>query len=175
MRGAMSIARTIDSGQYEHARLRWMQETNRKRLGTFWRCGVLGLAILASGCASLPTDVTRTPSSAFPPANETTLGKIATNSSPDAELSGFRLMPSANYALSTRVKLARRAERSIDIQYYELQNDETGRYILRLLRDAALKGVRVRLLLDDLHTLGEDLLLLGLAATPNVEIRLFNP
>ena len=47
--------------------------------------------------------------------------------------------------------------------------------LLRALRDAAERGVRVRLLLDDLYTGGNDPLLLGLAAHPNVEIRLFNP
>jgi len=46
---------------------------------------------------------------------------------------------------------------------------------MRMLRDAGQRGVRVRLLIDDLYTAGEDPLLLGLAATPNVEIRLFNP
>jgi putative cardiolipin synthase len=46
---------------------------------------------------------------------------------------------------------------------------------MRLLRDAAQRGVRVRVLIDDLYTAGEDDLLLGLAAQDNVEIRLFNP
>ena len=46
--------------------------------------------------------------------------------------------------------------------------------MLRTLRDASLRGVRVRLLVDDLHTAG-DALLLGLDAYPNVEVRLFNP
>ena len=61
------------------------------------------------------------------------------------------------------------------MQYYQIDNDETGRYLLRTLRDAAQRGVRVRLLMDDLYTAGEDALLLALAATPNVELRLFNP
>ena len=47
--------------------------------------------------------------------------------------------------------------------------------LLRALRDAALRGVRVRVLLDDLDTTDTDTLLLGLAAHPNVELRLFNP
>ena len=84
-------------------------------------------------------------------------------------------MPSGDFALDTRLELARRAERSLDVQYYQIDNDETGRYLLRTLRDAAQRGVRVRLLMDDLYTSGEDELLLGLAATPNVELRLFNP
>jgi cardiolipin synthase C len=90
-------------------------------------------------------------------------------------LSGFRLMPGGDFALNTRLELARRATRSLDVQYYHIENDATGRYFLRMLRDAAERGVRVRLLLDDLYTAGEDALLLGLAATPNLELRLFNP
>ncbi len=68
-----------------------------------------------------------------------------------------------------------RAQRSIDVQYYLVQNDETGRYLLRTLRDAAERGVRVRLLVDDLYTAGADPLFAGLAAHPNAEVRMFNP
>ena len=103
------------------------------------------------------------------------LGRIAQASSPDAELSGFRLMPGGDFALHTRLELVRRAERSLDVQYYEIKDDATGRTFLRALRDAARRGVRVRLLLDDLYTAGADELLLALAATPNLELRLFNP
>ena len=90
---------------------------------------------------------------------------FAANASPDPDLSGLRLMPGGGFALDTRLQLARRAERSLDLQYYQIENDETGRYLLRALRDARRRGVRVRLLMDDLYTSGEDELLLGLAAT----------
>ncbi len=132
-------------------------------------------AVLLAGCASLPTNVVRAPSSAVEASRATTLGRIAADSSPAEELSGFRLMPVGSYALNTRVTLARLAERSLDVQYYLVSDDQTGRYLLRQLRDAAQRGVRVRLLIDDLYTSGEDSLFLGLAAYPNVEIRLFNP
>lgn len=78
-------------------------------------------------------------------------------------------------ALDTRMALARSAQRSLDLQYYVIHDDEVGRRLLRTVREAALRGVRVRLLLDDLYTAGMDPLLLGLAATPNTELRLFNP
>ncbi|VTU32526.1 Cardiolipin synthase [Variovorax sp. SRS16] len=139
----------------------------------------LGLAalmmLLASGCAMLPREFAHTPSKAVPASADTALGRIAQASSPDPDLSGFRLMPGGDFALNTRLELARRAERTLDVQYYQIEDDETGRYFLRTLRDAAERGVRVRLLMDDLYTSGEDELLLGLAATPNVELRLFNP
>ncbi len=136
----------------------------------------LGLAtLLASGCASLPEGLAGPPSKAMGASGDTTLGRIAIAALPDPDLSGFRLMPGGDNALSTRLELARRAERTLDVQYYHIESDETGRYFLRTLRDAAWRGVRVRLLMDDLYTSGEDALLLGLAATPNVELRLFNP
>jgi putative cardiolipin synthase len=95
--------------------------------------------------------------------------------SPAPDMSGFRLMPLGAYSLDARVQLAQRAKFSLDVQYYLIQNDKTGRLLLRSLRDAALRGVRVRVLVDDLYTSGGDPLFIGLTAIPNVEVRLFNP
>ena len=67
------------------------------------------------------------------------------------------------------------AAQSLDLQYYQIHHDKTGHLLLRNVRDAALRGVRVRLLVDDLYTSGGDALFIGLAAFPNVEVRLFNP
>jgi putative cardiolipin synthase len=136
---------------------------------------LLLLALLLGGCSALPREVDRLPSTAVPATPASALGRIAAVSSPDPLLTGFRLLPIGAFALDTRLQLIGRAERSIDVQYYLVQDDETGRYLLRALRDAALRGVRVRLLLDDLYTSGNDDLLLGLAAHPNVQLRLFNP
>ena len=133
------------------------------------------MALLVGACATLPNDVARTTTTALPPATDTELGKIATLSSPSDELTGFRLLPVGSFALNTRVTLARHAQRTLDLQYYLIADDQTGRYLLRAVRDAAVRGVRVRLLIDDLYTSGEDPLLLGLAAYPNVQVRLFNP
>jgi putative cardiolipin synthase len=137
---------------------------------------LLSIIAITSGCATLPPYRPQPKEVAIPPsATATTLGKIAALSSPGDELTGFRLMPIGAFALDTRVQLAQRAEKTLDVQYYVLADDRTGRYLMRALRDAALRGVRVRILMDDLYEGGEDDLLLGLAATPNVEIRLFNP
>ena len=84
-------------------------------------------------------------------------------------------MPLAAYSLDARIELTRRAKYSLDIQYYLIQNDRTGRLLLRNVRDAAKRGVRVRLLVDDLYTFGGDPMFIGLSAFPNVEVRLFNP
>jgi cardiolipin synthase C len=137
---------------------------------------VFALAVLlVTGCATLPDEAPRPPTRAMAVLADTAFGKLALAAQPDPDLSGFRLMPGGDFAFDTRIELARRAQRTLDVQYYQIESDETGRYLLRTLRDAALRGVRVRVLMDDLYTSGEDELLLGFAATPNVELRLFNP
>lgn len=78
-------------------------------------------------------------------------------------------------AFSTRVQLVRRAQHSIDLAYYIWDNDTTGRLMLGELFNAAQRGVRVRLLLDDQNTVGLDALWRAVAKQPNIEVRLFNP
>ncbi|MDM0017914.1 phospholipase D family protein [Variovorax saccharolyticus] len=140
------------------------------------RCLVLLLACLLSACAGLPAvpAAPYVPAIAASPATE--LGRLAApfTASPDS-LSGTRVLAQGAFALDARLELIRRARSSLDLQYYLLGNDKTGKLMLRELRDAARRGVRVRLLLDDFYTTGLDPLLLGLASWPNVEIRLFNP
>ncbi|MDP2367970.1 phospholipase D family protein [Rhodoferax sp.] len=138
---------------------------------------LLCLSAVLSGCATpLPAiDREAIASSAIEASTETTLGRIAQDSLPEAGLSGFRLMPLGTFSFDTRIQLAKRAEKTLDVQYYHIENDETGRWFLRALRDAANRGVRVRLLLDDLYTGGLDDLFLGFASHPNVQVRLFNP
>ncbi len=143
-----------------------------RRLG-LW-CAVALLAL--GGCASMPhVDRVAKASEAIALSPDTSLGRIASSYRPAPDQSGFRLMPLGSFSLDTRVELARRAQVSLDVQYYHLENDESGRWLLRALRDAAARGVRVRLLIDDFYTSGADELFLSLAAHPNVQVRLFNP
>jgi putative cardiolipin synthase len=136
-----------------------------------------GLLVLLAGCASLPAPTPQPPSHALADVSDTALGRIAAASLPadDTTLSGFRLLPEGPTAFQARLALARQAQKSLDVQYYLIGNDKVGLQFLRELRDAAARGVRVRLLVDDLYTAGEDPLLTGLAAFPNIEVRLFNP
>ncbi|WP_256354392.1 phospholipase D family protein [Variovorax sp. dw_308] len=130
---------------------------------------------LLQGCASLPPMVDRTPVLAIPASSQEALGRIAALSVPAGKGSGFRPLPLAAWSMDARLALVRNAQKSLDIQYYLLQNDLTGHALVRAVRDAALRGVRVRLLVDDLYTANTERLLADLAAYPNVEIRLFNP
>ena len=143
-----------------------------RRLG--WLFGFIA-AVAATGCGTLPAAVDRPQSMARPPSAESPLARVGERSSPDPMSSGFRLMPTGLYALDARIQLIRRATDSLDIQYYLIENDRTGRLFMRSLRNAALRGVRVRLLVDDLYTAGADPMFRGLAAFENVEVRLFNP
>jgi cardiolipin synthase C len=132
-------------------------------------------AALLSACGFLPMQPDRPPSQALAPSSDSPLVKIAQDSIPAPGQTGFRLMPLGVYSLDARIQLARKARHSLDVQYYLIQNDRTGRLLMRTLRDAALRGVRVRLLVDDLYTVGGDPMFSGLAAFSNVEVRLFNP
>src|ERR1019366_525257 len=138
---------------------------------------LLSILVGITGCASLPSRVPAPPVRALTHVADTALGRVATASLAPGEpsLSGFRLLPEGETSFDARIALARRAQKSLDVQYYLIQDDDLGRQFLRELRDAARRGVRVRLLVDDLYTAGEDPLFAGLAASPGVEVRLFNP
>ncbi|WP_253286206.1 phospholipase D family protein [Ruegeria sp. HKCCD6157] len=71
--------------------------------------------------------------------------------------------------------MAAAAERTIDAQYYLLHNDPTGHLFAASLLQAADRGVRVRLLLDDMDTSSYDAMTAALDNHKNIEIRLFNP
>jgi len=142
---------------------------------------IVAITMAASllGCATVDFDYPKEESASLRPADtaDTYLGKQLgglADAHPEGE-SGFLPIGDGIDALSVRLLLAERAERSIDAQYYLLKNGITGRaFVLSLLR-AADRGVRVRLLLDDMFTSGYDAGMAGLDSHPNIEIRIFNP
>jgi putative cardiolipin synthase len=149
-----------------------------------WLCAVAMAALsLLAGCAALPGDVHRVASHARTDVEGSALARIAAASLPSvhgaasdmADVSGVRLLPGGDQAFEARIALAQAARHTVDAQYYVVADDISGRQFLRELRDAAERGVRVRLLVDDLYTSGDDQLLAGLAAHDNVEVRVFNP
>jgi cardiolipin synthase C len=146
-----------------------------------WRWLLAALALstwTVVGCASLPAHVERPVSTAFAAPDQTALGQLAQQRRAQAKArsdSGFVLVDSADAAFSSRLALIDAAQRSLDLQYYAIHADATTEILLKRLRDAARRGVRVRVLLDDFNTVGKDAQVLRLAFEPNVEIRLFNP
>ena len=141
-----------------------------------WTSGLAASSILVLvGCVGLPQHVQRIPSEALRQPDSTTIGRIVEHAEVGRNLSGIRLLTSGDEALASLIALADRAERTLDIQYYLIHQDDSARLLLRHLRMAAERGVRVRLLVDDLNTAGEDRRFMHLGQQANVEVRVFNP
>ncbi|HRO59681.1 MAG TPA: phospholipase D family protein [Burkholderiaceae bacterium] len=138
---------------------------------------LLALLLVAGqlGCASLPPPVDKPHSSAFAAPQATTLGRIVEAAAPRDSASGFRLLIDGEDALASLLALADHAERSLDVQYYIVRDDASSRTVLRRVHAAAARGVRVRMLFDDLNTAEADNSLLCLTRHPNIELRLYNP
>ncbi|MGB5425918.1 MAG: phospholipase D family protein, partial [Gammaproteobacteria bacterium] len=141
--------------------------------------GVLVLLLLA-GCAvpKLKDEIIRSePGYAKPPATEGVLAAMANNifTRYGPEYSGFKLLDSSLDALQWRLALIDSAVSSLDIQTYLWYPDNAGRLILERAVLAAKRGVHVRMIVDDLLTMGQDQLIRELENHPNIEFRLFNP
>ncbi|HET7793747.1 MAG TPA: phospholipase D family protein [Rhizobacter sp.] len=140
------------------------------------RLAALLLAAGLSACTTLPPLTDRTASTALTDTAATKLGRaVASGAAAHPGKSGIYPLRDARDAFAARVVLARAAERSLDVQYYIWHNDLSGTMLFAELREAANRGVRVRLLLDDNNTSGLDPALAALDAHPNIEVRLFNP
>ncbi len=101
--------------------------------------------------------------------------KIATNADRHPGLSGIKILASGADAFTMRILLIRQAEVSIDAQYYIWHNDLTGLLLLQEIKEAADRGVRVRLLLDDNGIDGLDSIISQLNQHEMIDIRLYNP
>ena len=140
----------------------------------------IGLAcalLLLAGCVGLPQHVIKYRSEALRSPQSTALGRIAEESAEGIppNLSGIRLLTSGEEAFDSWIALADRAERTLDIQYYIIHEDESARPLLQHVRAAADRGVRVRVLVDDLNTAGEDRRFMHLEQHANIDVRVFNP
>ncbi len=135
----------------------------------------LAAVLLLCACASLPSLSGRTASRAIVD-EDTPLGRaIAPLATRAPGASGVRALPDPLDAFAARMLLAKTAARSLDVQYYIWRGDNTGLVMLDALREAAGRGVRVRLLLDDNGIAGLDDALASLDALDGLEVRLFNP
>jgi putative cardiolipin synthase len=135
------------------------------------------LPISLMGCASVDFEYPKEATTAIPASGDTYVGRqiedlVATY--PDG-YSGFIPLFDGIDALSARLLMAGHAERTIDAQYYLIKPGITGEAFLYELLRAADRGVRVRLLLDDMFTKGYDAGMVGFDSHPNIEVRIFNP
>jgi putative cardiolipin synthase len=136
---------------------------------------IAALALLMAGCVGLPRHVEKIRSAALPDPATTSLGRLVAAEEGDKNLSGVHLLASGDEALADLITLADHAERTLDIQYYIIHQDDSARILLHHVRLAADRGVRVRVLVDDLNTAGEDRRFMHLSEHANVEVRVFNP
>jgi putative cardiolipin synthase len=144
-----------------------------------WLAAALTASVLAlaGGCASVDFDYPKPQSVALQDTGGTYLGRQLEGvaaAHPEGQ-SGFFPLSDGIDALAVRLLMAEEAERSIDAQYYLLKDDIVGNAFIDALLRAADRGVRVRLLLDDIFTGGYDAGMAGLDSHPNFEIRIFNP
>jgi cardiolipin synthase C len=135
---------------------------------------------LLSSCAGRRTaahfSYPKTPTTALEASPDTYLGQlVAPLSAAHPGQSGFYVLADGIEALAARLQLAQKAERSIDLQYYLLHADPTGYVFVDQLLKAADRGVRVRMLLDDITTKGHDIGIAALDSHPHIEVRIFNP
>ena len=138
---------------------------------------MLMFSLLLGGC-SLPPLPERPVSHAIEPGQsaQTRLGRaVAPQAAQHPGASGIHTLGEPLEAFAARMLLAKAAEQSLDVQYYIWRGDQTGTLLLQALVDAASRGVRVRLLLDDGGTAGLDRTLAAMGRHTHIEVRLFNP
>ena len=145
-----------------------------RHLFIFWICFN---TVTLTGC-SLPA-IKETPESVYLPHHEAASTRLGRSITPvvaqHPELSGFYPLNHSLDAFASRMLLIAAADKTLDVQYYIWRRDLTGLLLLQALYEAAERGVRVRLLLDDNGTSGLDDILTNLNNHPNIQVKLFNP
>ncbi len=145
----------------------------------FWRTiGVLLASLAVASCVSLPVPTEPPPPEfAQPPADSGVLARMEASIAAEhgADHSGFHLLDRSVDALTWRLALVDSAQATLDVVYYIWWGDDVGRLMVDRLVEAAQRGVKVRLLVDDLVLVGKDKGLVALDSVPNLELRLFNP
>ncbi len=136
------------------------------------------MLVLTTGCASVYQDVPRRPSHALSveAAERTDLGRaLLAQAVVHPGQSGFQLIANGQAAFEVRVALADGAERTLDLQYYSVGDDLTTDLILVRIIEAAQRGVRVRVLLDDVHPSARHFARRAIASNSSIQVRIFNP
>jgi cardiolipin synthase C len=134
--------------------------------------------LIVAACTTLPptASLDRPASHALADPLATPLGQsLAPLSFAHPGKSGFRLLTDGTDALQMRIALARAATKTLDLQYYIAEEDTTGRLLLAAALYAADRGVRVRMLVDDLNLDDNKYLMVALSTHPSIEVRVFNP
>jgi putative cardiolipin synthase len=140
------------------------------------RLSWIAVVLLAAGCAQLEPRPELPPDRASPPEMATELDRLsAPQEAAHPGQSAFRLLTEGPEAFVVRARSAQLAGRSIDVQTYIWHADLTGGFLAGTLLQAADRGVRVRLLVDDMDARGKNYGFAALDAHPNIDVRMFNP
>ena len=134
------------------------------------------MIVALGGCAQLPPRPAGPDVVAIAPAEGGAIDNLVARREADHPgASAFRLVTDGTEAFVLRMQSARHAARSLDVQTYIWHADLTGIYLAQQLLESADRGVRVRLLIDDLDARALNDGYAALAAHPNIDVRLFNP
>jgi cardiolipin synthase C len=129
-----------------------------------------------TACAPLPLQPSRVPTTAISDGHRTALAQLMRHAQGGSnELSGVQVLASGREAFATRAELADAAERTLDLQYYSANTDLSSELLLHRIAAAAARGVRVRILLDDIYPPSRQFALRATALRPDIQVRLFNP
>ena len=132
--------------------------------------------LIITGCSMIPKNYPRTSSHALTNYKSTDIGKIIGREvSRHPGKSGFDVIRYGREAFTARIAMTDLTEKTLDLQYYIWDADETGRLLALHTLQVADRGVKVRVLLDDIGLEGQDHLIGAMNAHPNIEIRIFNP
>jgi putative cardiolipin synthase len=134
------------------------------------------LLFFLAGCASLEPRPELPIQAAIPVGEGTKLdAAIGPAEARHPGQSGFRLVREGPEAFAIRSRTAFAAGRSLDVQTYIWHNDGTGSYLGYRVLEAADRGVKVRLLVDDMDARSKNYGFAALDAHPNIDVRMFNP
>jgi putative cardiolipin synthase len=139
---------------------------------------LLSVALFAlAGCAtSVKKDFVVEPSHALAYPTDTRIGRNVSKVTADHPgESAFVPLVVGVDAFVARIAAIDAAEKTLDLQYYIVHEGLTTRALVDRLIKAADRGVRVRFLIDDTSSQGNDFSVRMLSAHPNIEVRQFNP
>ena len=137
---------------------------------------LFALVLSLNACAQLQPRPELPMESATPIASLTSLDRAFESAeSAHAGQSAFRLLIEGTEAFVARMHSARMAERTVDVQTYIWHADLTGKFLAHQLLETADRGVRVRLLVDDMDARAKSAHFAAMSAHPNIEVRVFNP
>ena len=142
---------------------------NIKKHPTIWGA-LISITIMLSGCSTL-RPLQKQEEVALPPAESplwSTIAKIQEND-------WIHILNAGHEAIEWRLRVIDSATQSIDLQTFLWEDDEIGLAVMKHLVEAADRGVRVRLLLDDTFTTTHAEEIKSIDQHPNIDFRIYNP